>query len=395
MLEDGKTIEETRQWWYKGQDRSHLPGGQGLGMEGLLAGLGVQWLARGGNTGRRRGCFRVRVKEGFLFDLGAGAAHECWPSWNKGARWWCRREAGGDHRDESLDTGRALGGSSNRKQVQDRRLIGSGVGRWGDLLSGPLPLPLRNKKQVRGPTPELLEPPGLLSIPGLGPRADQQVCPPAAARWQGAGSHQEGRVHTQSTGPPRHLRVTLAPASKRKSQAWGCHLVLQKPIPEEKRSRGNTICVAKKKDTTRCWANGIFHALNDHVEDFAEALGTSHQEVQGQRQEGGRLLWKLQIQVLTRKFACTSEMINLRNLVNTSCFQLSGKKWGQSPSTGPSQQRDSIWSLRLKYRFFFFFYWFIKAKSLASKTAYFIAICCALKWTYLKIAGTVWKYGNI
>ena len=40
-----------------------------------------------------------------------------------------RREAGGDHRDESLDTGRALGGSSNRKQVQDRRLIGSGVGR--------------------------------------------------------------------------------------------------------------------------------------------------------------------------------------------------------------------------------------------------------------------------
>ena len=68
-----------------------------------------------------------------------------------------------------------------------------------------------------------------------------------------------------------------------------------------------------------------------------------------------RLLWKLQIQVLTREFACTSEMINLRNLVNTSCFQLSGKKCGQSPSTGPSQQRDSIWSLGLKYRFFFFF----------------------------------------
>lgn len=80
---------------------------------------------------QKRGCFRVRVKDGFLFGLGAGAAHGCWPSWTRGAsrRWGCRREAGGDRRDASLDAGRALGGSSNRKQVQDRRLIGSGEGR--------------------------------------------------------------------------------------------------------------------------------------------------------------------------------------------------------------------------------------------------------------------------
>ena len=109
-----------------------------------------------------------------------------------------------------------------------------------------------------------------------------------------------------------------------------------------------------KKDTTRCWANEIFHAVDDDVGNFAETLGTSHQEAQGSDRKEERLLSKLQIQVLMHKFACASEMINLRSLVNTSCFQLSGKKWGQSPSIGPSQQRDSIWSLGLKCRFFFF-----------------------------------------
>ena len=48
----------------------------------------------------------------------------------------------------------------------------------------------------------------------------------------------------------------------------------------------------EKKDTTSCWVDGIFHAFDDHVEDFAEAPGTSHQEVQGQRQEAGMLALK-------------------------------------------------------------------------------------------------------
>jgi len=55
--------------------------------------------------------------------------------------------------------------------------------------------------------------------------------------------------------------------------------------------RKHHLC-CEKKDTTSCWVNGIFHAFDDHVEDFAEAPGTSHQEVQGQRQEAGTLALK-------------------------------------------------------------------------------------------------------
>lgn len=61
---------------------------------------------------------------------------------------------------------------------------------------------LRNKKQGQRLLPELLEPPRLLSTPGLGSGADQQVCPPAPARCQGAGSPQKGRAHTEGAGHP-------------------------------------------------------------------------------------------------------------------------------------------------------------------------------------------------
>lgn len=108
---------------------------------------------------------------------------------------------------------------------------------------------LRNKKRGQRLLPELLEPPRLLSTPGLGPRADPQGCPPAPARCQGAGSPQKGGRTQKVRGTPTSKGHTVPHVQVEKPGARARHLVLQKPIPEENVYGKIPSVLPKKKKT--------------------------------------------------------------------------------------------------------------------------------------------------